>query len=66
MTNIKLSIMIKRTILIENKTTITTKNLQLVLKTELKEGTIPIEDLGYLVIDHPETYISMPAMNLLI
>jgi len=58
--------MIKRTILIENKTTITTKNLQLVLKTELKEGTIPIEDLGYLVIDHPETYISMPAMNLLI
>jgi len=58
--------MIKRTILIENKTTITTKNLQLVIKTEAKEGTIPIEDLGYLVIDHPETYLSMPAMNLLI
>jgi CRISP-associated protein Cas1 len=58
--------MVKRTLLIENKATITTKNLQLVIKTETKEGTIPIEDLGYLVIDHPETYISIPALNLLI
>jgi CRISP-associated protein Cas1 len=58
--------MIKRTLLIENKSTITTKNLQLVIKTDVKEGSIPIEDLGYLVIDHPETYISIPALNLLI
>jgi CRISPR-associated protein Cas1 len=58
--------MLKRTILIENKFSITTKNLQLVLKSESKESTIPIEDIGFIVLDHPETYISIPALNLLI
>lgn len=58
--------MIKRTLLLENKTSITTKNLQLVIKTEAKEGTIPIEDIGFVVLDHPEIYISIPAMNLLV
>lgn len=58
--------MIKRTLLLENKTSITTKNLQLVIKTEAKEGTIPIEDIGFIVLDHPEIYISIPAMNLLV
>ncbi|KQB42066.1 CRISPR-associated endonuclease Cas1 [Flavobacterium daejeonense] len=58
--------MLKKTILIENKTSLSTKNQQLVLKTELKEKTIPIEDIGFLVLDHPEIYISIPSMNLLI
>lgn len=58
--------MIKRTLLVENKTVITTKNLQLVLKSEFRESTIPIEDIGFLVIDNPETYLSIPAMNLMI
>lgn len=58
--------MIKRTLLVENKTAITTKNLQLVLKSEIRESTIPIEDIGFLVIDNPEIYLSIPAMNLLI
>lgn len=58
--------MIKRTLLIENKTTITTKLQQLVLKSEIRESTIPIEDIGFLVIDNMETYLSIPAMNLLI
>lgn len=58
--------MIKRTLLIENKTVITTKNLQLVLKSEIRESTIPIEDIGFLVIDNPETFLSIPAMNLLV
>lgn len=58
--------MLKRTLLLENKTSITTKNLQLVIKTEAKEGTIPIEDIGFIVLDHPEIYISIPAMNLLV
>lgn len=58
--------MIKRSLLIENKTSITTKHLQLVLKSETKEGTVPIEDIGFIVIDHPETYLSIPAMNLLV
>lgn len=58
--------MMKRTILVENKTVITTKNLQLVLKSEIRESSVPIEDIGFLVIDNSETYLSIPAMNLLI
>ncbi|MBN9285731.1 MULTISPECIES: type II CRISPR-associated endonuclease Cas1 [Flavobacterium] len=58
--------MIKRTVLVENKTRITTKNLQLVLQSEIRESFIPVEDIGFLVIDNPEVYLSIPAMNLLI
>lgn len=58
--------MIKRTLLVENKTTITCKNNQLVLRSESREGTVPIEDIGYIVLDHPEIYISIPAMNALV
>lgn len=58
--------MIKKSILIENKTSITTKNLQLVIQSEIRESTIPIEDIGFLVLDHPEIYLSIPAMNLLV
>ena len=58
--------MLKKSILLENKASISTKNLQLVIKTETRESTIPIEDIGYIVIDHPEIYLSIPALNLLI
>jgi CRISPR-associated protein Cas1 len=58
--------MIKKSILIENKTSITAKNVQLMIKSEIRESAIPIEDIGFLVLDHPEIYISIPAMNLLI
>ncbi|MFV8358139.1 type II CRISPR-associated endonuclease Cas1 [Flavobacterium sp. XS1P32] len=58
--------MIKRTILVENKTSITTKNQQLVLKSEIRENAIPIEDIGFLVLDHAEIYLSIPAMNLIL
>ncbi|HLO73052.1 MAG TPA: type II CRISPR-associated endonuclease Cas1 [Flavobacterium sp.] len=58
--------MLKRSILLENKASISTKNLQLVIKTEIRESSIPIEDIGFIVIDHPEVYLSIPAMNLLI
>lgn len=57
--------MIKRTLLVENKTAITCKNGQLVLKSELRESTVPIEDIGFLVIDNPEIYLSIPAINLM-
>ncbi|MFY8003536.1 MAG: type II CRISPR-associated endonuclease Cas1, partial [Chitinophagaceae bacterium] len=30
------------------------------------ESTVPIEDIGFIVIDNAETYLSIPAMNLLI
>lgn len=58
--------MLKKSILLENKASLTTKNLQLVVKTDTKESTIPIEDIGYIVIDNPEIYLSIPALNLLI
>jgi CRISP-associated protein Cas1 len=58
--------MIKKSILIENKTSITAKNLQLVIKSEIRESIIPIEDIGFLVLDHQEIYLSLPAMNLLV
>ncbi len=58
--------MLKKTILIENKSSITSRNQQLVLKSEIRESSIPIEDIGFLVLDHPEIYLSIPAMNSLI
>lgn len=58
--------MIKKSILIENKTAITVKNSQLVIKSEIRESTIPIEDIGILVLDHQEIYLSLPAMNLMV
>lgn len=58
--------MIKRTILLENKTSVSTKNLQLVIKSESREATIPIEDVGFIVIDHAEIYLSIPVLNLLV
>jgi CRISPR-associated protein Cas1 len=58
--------MIKKSILIENKSSITAKNLQLIIKSEIRESSIPIEDIGFLVLDHQEIYLSLPAMNLLV
>jgi CRISPR-associated protein Cas1 len=58
--------MLKKSILLENKASISTKNLQLVIKTEIRESSIPIEDIGFIVVDHPEIYLSIPAMNLLV
>ncbi|MCO6162551.1 type II CRISPR-associated endonuclease Cas1 [Flavobacterium sp. NRK F7] len=58
--------MLKKSILIENKTSITTKNLQLVLQSEIRQSVIPIEDIGYILIDHAEVFISIPAINQLV
>lgn len=58
--------MLKKTILLENKASLSVKNQQLVIKSEIRESNIPIEDIGFLVIDNPEIYLSIPAMNLLI
>lgn len=55
--------MIKKTLLFTNKCSITTSNEQLVIKSDNKDKTIPIEDIGYVIIDHCEVYISMPAIN---
>lgn len=58
--------MIKKTLLFTNKCSISTTNKQLVISSENRNRTIPIEDIGYIVIDHNETYISIPALNELI
>tara|TARA_R110002049_G_scaffold308939_1_gene515013 strand:- start:1886 stop:2770 length:885 start_codon:yes stop_codon:yes gene_type:complete len=58
--------MLKKSLLVENKSSITTKNLQLVIKTESREASIPIEDIGFIIIDNPEVYISITALNLLV
>lgn len=58
--------MLKKAVLIETKSSISTKLNQLVIENEHRKGTIPIEDIGFLVIDNQETHISLPALNLLI
>jgi CRISPR-associated protein Cas1 len=58
--------MIKKSILIEKKAKITCKSLQLYIETDERKASIPIEDIGFLVLDHQETYLTIPALNLLI
>lgn len=58
--------MLKKSILIEKKSSVTCKDLQLKIKNETREASIPIEDIGFLVIDNPEVYISITALNLLV
>ena len=58
--------MLKKSILIEKKTKLTCKDLQLKIKSETREASIPIEDIGFLVIDNPEVYVSIPALNLMV
>jgi len=58
--------MLKKSILIEKKSSITCENLQLIIKNETREASIPIEDIGFIVIDNPEVYISITALNLLV
>ncbi|WP_303316324.1 type II CRISPR-associated endonuclease Cas1 [Flavivirga abyssicola] len=58
--------MIKKTLLFSNKCSLTTKHEQLVVKSQTRDTTIPIEDIGFIVIDNPEIYISITTLNLLI
>lgn len=55
----------KKTILVERKSKIQLKLLQLHIENEVRKATIPIEDIGFLVLDHAEIYISIPAINCL-
>lgn len=58
--------MLKKTLLFEKKASIHAKLNQLQIKTADVEKTIPIEDIGFIVIDHPEIYLSIHAMNQLV
>ena len=56
--------MIKRTLFFSNKCSLTTKHEQLIIKNDAKiEKTVPIEDIGFIVIENQETYISIPALS---
>jgi CRISPR-associated protein Cas1 len=54
--------MLKRSLFLGNKASLNTKLEQLVIKTETRETSVPIEDIGFVVIEHPEVYISVPAL----
>ena len=58
--------MIKRTLFIEKKAILNTRYEQLLIQTDARKSSVPIEDIGFIVIEHPETYISVPLMNKLI
>ncbi len=58
--------MIKRTLFFGNKCSLTTKYEQLVIKTAEREATVPIEDIGFVVLENQESYISIPALSKLV
>ncbi|MCG8182610.1 type II CRISPR-associated endonuclease Cas1 [Tenacibaculum piscium] len=55
--------MLKRTLFFGNKCSLTTKNEQLVIKTIAREISVPIQDIGFVVIENQETYISIPTLS---
>lgn len=58
--------MLKRAVYITNQVSLSVKNNQLViLPKDSTCSTIPIEDIGYVIIEHQQTIITIPAMNAL-
>lgn len=55
--------MLKRTLFFENKCRLTTKHEQIVIQTEEREATVPIEDVGFVVIESQEAYLSIPLLT---
>ena len=57
--------MLKRTLFFSNPYHLSLKDCQLVVqsKGELVTKTIPIEDLGFVVLDHPQISFSMPLVE---
>jgi len=55
--------MIKRSLFFTNKCSLTTRYEQLVIKCSDKETTVPIEDIGFVVLENQESYISLPALS---
>lgn len=57
--------MIKRTLFISQAYRLSLKNMQLVVASldELANRTIPIEDIGYIVLDHPQISFTMKLIE---
>lgn len=58
--------MLYKTLFFSKKYSLSTKNNQLVIKNDAEIRTIPIEDIGYIVLENQEIYISIPALSQLI
>lgn len=59
--------MIKRTLFFSNAVCLTLKNRQLVIqnKETRDESSVPIEDIGFVIIENNQVYVSIPAINAL-
>lgn len=55
--------MIKKTLFFSKKYSLSTQYNQLVIKDETVVRKIPIEDIGYVVLENQEIYISIPALS---
>ena len=57
--------MIKRTLFFSNAVCLTLKNRQLLIqnKETHEESSVPIEDVGFVIIENNQTYISIPLIN---
>ncbi len=58
--------MIKRTLYFGNPTRLSVQQQQLLIKTDDVERTIPIEDIGVIIIDHYQTSVTHAVMHLLL
>ncbi len=59
--------MIKRTLFFSNAVCLTLKNKQLVIqnKATLEESSVPLEDIGFVILENNQIYISIPLINAL-
>ena len=59
--------MIKRTLFFSNAVCLTLKNRQLVIqnKETREESSVPVEDIGFVIIENNQVYISVPVINAL-
>lgn len=59
--------MLKRTIIITTPCRLNIRNAQLLIENETGTvSTVPVEDLGNVIIENQQTHITLPAMNTLI
>jgi CRISPR-associated protein Cas1 len=58
--------MLKKTLFFSKKCSLKTKHNQLIIESEERNASIPIEDIGFVVIENQESYISIPTLNKLI
>ncbi len=56
--------MLKRTLLFANKAILKTENNQLLIATENREASVPIEDIRHIVLEHPQTFILNGYINM--